>query len=119
MEWKTVFEAGNVVRAVLLNLKRVLVTVCRRIFITKLEKADTKGKEKDWFISYLNNRFQAASYNGVTSVKLPTQFGVPHGSKLASLLFLIYINDINECFKYYEMLLTICCTFGLRVLKYV
>jgi len=90
MEWKTAFEAGNVVVAVFLDLKRAFETVCRGI----------RGKEKDWFISYLNKRFQATNYNGVSSENRPTQFGVPLGAKLASLLLLIYINDINECLKY-------------------
>lgn len=66
----------------------------------KLEKISIAGKEKDWFISYLSERYQITKYNGISSEKLETKLGVPQGAKLAAVLFLIYINDINECLKF-------------------
>ncbi len=100
MEWKTSVENGDATVAVFLDLKRAFETICRQRLIVKLEKIGIAGKEKEWFISYLNDRYQITKYNGVSSEKLETKLGVPQGAKLASVLFLIYINDINECLKF-------------------
>jgi hypothetical protein len=52
------------------------------------------GKSLEWFRTYLKDRQQYVEYNGQQSGLLPITTGVPQGSVLGSLLFLIYVNDL-------------------------
>ena len=70
------------------------------IFLYKLNYYGIRGVAYDWFRSYLTNRKQYVAINGFDSNSVTMKLGVPRGSVLGTLLFLIYINDLHTAIKY-------------------
>ena len=71
--------------------------------LTKLEYYGIRGVVKDWFNSYLSNRTQTVSHGSVISDMQTVFCGLPQGSVLGPLLFLIYINDFDKCSKILDL----------------
>ena len=75
-------------------LTKAFDTVDHQILLDKLDHYGVRGQTNDLFKSYLSNRKQFVKIRNSESSHLPISCGVPQGSVLGPLLFLIYVNDI-------------------------
>ena len=78
--------------AVFLNLRKAFDTVNHEILLSKLSLYGVKGAANAWFQSYLSNRTQVCHVNGKLSLSRNIITGIPQGSILGPLFFLIYVN---------------------------
>ena len=92
-------DKGEYVIGIFLDFSKAFDTVDHGILLQKLSCYGVRGDALSWFQSYLNNRYQFVTYNGVSSDKKEMKCGLPQGSILGPLLFLIYINDLSDVCK--------------------
>ena len=77
------------------DLSKAFDVISNDILIKKLNYYGIRGIANTWFVSYLSDRFQCVDIEGHKSSLCPIICGVPQGSILGPLLYLIYVNDIS------------------------
>ena len=92
-------DKGQYTGMVILDLQKAFDTVNHKILTSKLRAMGVSQAAVNWFISYLGGRVQAVEISGVFSEFRSVTCGVPQGSTLGPLLFLIYVNDMKAAVK--------------------
>ena len=92
-------DKGKLVGMVLLDLQKAFDTVDHGILLMKLKAIGLSESAVRWFSSYLSDRQQLVDVSGTLSSKAKVTCGVPQGSILGPLLFLIYVNDMSAAIK--------------------
>ena len=98
-------EDGEFAVGIFIDFSKAFDTINFNILFNKLYHYGIRGSELNWFISYLSNRKQYVYYNNQCSSLGNIACGVPQGSILGPLLFLIYVNDLAYVSDYLYMIM--------------
>ena len=89
-------DEGKFVGTVYIDLTKAFDTVGHGVLLSKLSQYGIGGVEYEWLANYLFNRNQIVSIHGIESSSQPLTSGVPQGSILGPLLFLLFFNDFPD-----------------------
>ena len=99
------FSQGKYTLGIFIDLSKAFDTVNHSILLQKLKAYGIQSENLKWFRSYLSNRKQFLSYNDFKTEMKIVKCGVLQGSILGPLLFLIFVNDLNNSTKVLDSVL--------------
>ena len=92
-------DKGQLIGALFIDLRKAFDTVDHKSLTSKISHYGIENIELKWIQDYLSNLSQIVSFEGEKSREEKIWFGVPQGSILGPLLFLIYVNDLHQQFE--------------------
>ena len=90
-------DDGDYAVGVFIDLSKAFDTLNYEISLAKQHFYGMRDMALNWFKSYLQNRKQYVYFNGASSALCPITCGVPQGSVLGPLLYILYVNDVTSC----------------------
>ena len=97
-------DGGKATGAVFIDLTKAFDTISHSVLLEKLSCYGIQDNELNWFTDYLFLRKQLVQFKGVLSEPNPVFTGVPQGSILGPLLFLIHFNDVHQPLRYSKII---------------